>query len=622
MTRVKSTALSLVLLFSLSVYGATSTHASDYEVDALVSYGGGVTFTQATLDAALAAIGTSTPATLLLRPGVWGITAKADWSAYAKVTFKLVPGATLQVADGVTVTIPNLDETGLHQRFRCVGTGTVAGIKEPRPEWWGAYNDGTHAAETTAAIRAAQAGSVTGKLRLTKGTYLISRAINLSRDWILEGAGRKSTIIQRTDTTAEMLDGISTTTVLYISGTWVNVRDLSICGTVAAINGISFSNAGPSSHVNFDRLDINFCKTAITETQGLFMATFNNINVAQCENGFSFITANGKTSLTFTSCYASSVGQPWDFRNTVYSVLNSCGADWANWGGVKPNPSGVGYGNPATAKGVYHFYTSSVVMNGCGAEGCYGNGVVGMEFGSEITINNLTSYSCRSTFVPDYAKYPDYAVGPIQTGTTACSLLIVGLHVEDWHNTVVDATYPTKPVAGAVAFNYDDAAGGAKATKMVIVGGASGASAGTFAGHGQWRRYCLTSYDLGNVIRGENKIISAPIVVTGTGTKIVIPIKPQATINRKHYLKITGLDGTANGVTPLRFQGECAFVSLNAGPINFTTWNLQNVTAMASNAGKTAVEVTISTSRTNPMIMLEILSEQPSLIDIDHITIK
>ena len=618
----KSTASFLILACSISAYGVPVTTPAGYEVDALVSYGGGVNFTKATIDAALAAIGTSTQATLLLRPGAWGITAKADWSTYAKVTFKIVPGAILQVAAGATVTLPNMDETGLHQRFVCVGTGMVAGIKEPRHEWWGAYNDGTHAAETTAAIRAAQAGSVTGKLRLTKGTYLVSRAINLSRDWILEGAGRKSTIIQRTDTTAEMLDGISTITVLYISGTWVNVRDLSICGTVAAVNGISFSNAGPSSHVNFDRLDINFCKTAITETQGLFMATFNNINVAQCENGFSFITANGKTSLTFTSCYASSVGQAWDFRNTVYSVLNSCGTDWANWGRITPNPSGVGYGNPATAKGVYHFYTSSVVMNGCGAEGSYGNGVVGVEIGSNITINNLTSYGCRSTFVPDYAKYPNYAVGPIQTGTTACGLFITGLHMEDWHNTAVDSTYPTKPVAGAVAFNYDDAAGGAQPTKMVVVGGASGASSGTFAGNGQWRRYCLTTYDLGNVIRGENKIITAPVVVAGTGTRILIPIKPQTTINRKHYLKITGLDGAANGLAPLSFQGECSFSSLNSGPVNFTTWNLQNVTSIARNAGNTGVEVTFSASRTNPMLMLEILSEQPSLIDTEKITIK
>jgi hypothetical protein len=622
MTRVISAAICFIVFFSISVYGATPTCSSDYEVDALNSYGGGVNCTKATIAAALAAIGTSNKATLLLRPGAWVINARADWSAYANVTVKIVPGATLQVADGVTVTIPNLDETGLHQRFVCAGKGTVAGIKEPRPEWWGAYNDGTHAAETTAAICAAQAGSVNGKLRLTKGTYLVSRAINLSRDWILEGAGRKSTIIKRTDTTAEMLDGISTTTVLYISGTWVNVRDLTITGTVAAVNGISFSNAGPSSHVNCDRLDIEFCKTAITETKGLFMATFNNVNVAQCENAFSFITANGKTSLTFNSCYASSVGQAWDFRNTVYSVLNSCGADWANWAGTKPNPSGGGYGNPATAKGVYHFFTSSVVMNGCGAEGCYGNGVVGVEIGSNIMVNNLTSYSCRSAFVPDYAKYPNYAVGPIQTGTSACRLFITGLHTEDWHNTAVDSSYPTKPVAGAVAFNYDEAAGGAQVTNMVLVGGASGASSVTFAGNGPWRKYCLTTNDLTNVVRGDNKTISAPIVVTGTGTKILIPIKSQTTTNRKHYLKITGLDGAVHGSIPCGFQGECFFVSRNSGPINFTTFNLQNITSLARNAENAGVEVTLSASRTNPMIMLEILSEQPSLIDIEHITLK
>jgi hypothetical protein len=142
-----ATVISLILGFSISAYGAAATTSGGYEVDALISYGDGVNFTQATIDAALAAIGTFNKATLLLRPGTWAINAKADWSAYANVTFKIVPGAILRVAAGSTVTLPSMDETGLHQRFICVGTGTVAGVREPRPEWWGAYNNGAHAAE-------------------------------------------------------------------------------------------------------------------------------------------------------------------------------------------------------------------------------------------------------------------------------------------------------------------------------------------------------------------------------------------------------------------------------------------------------------------------------------------
>ena len=51
-----------------------ATTATQYEVDALISYGGGVNYTQATIEAALTAIGSNT-ATLLLRSGAWEITA-------------------------------------------------------------------------------------------------------------------------------------------------------------------------------------------------------------------------------------------------------------------------------------------------------------------------------------------------------------------------------------------------------------------------------------------------------------------------------------------------------------------------------------------------------------------
>ena len=120
----ESTVSSLVITFSVFACGATGTVIAvtgghemvslDYEVDALIDYGGGVSFTQTTIDTALTAIGTSQSMTLLLRPGIWAINANADWSPYTNVTFKIVPGAMLQVATGTTTTLPNLDGNGLH----------------------------------------------------------------------------------------------------------------------------------------------------------------------------------------------------------------------------------------------------------------------------------------------------------------------------------------------------------------------------------------------------------------------------------------------------------------------------------------------------------------------------
>jgi hypothetical protein len=593
-----------------SVAGAV--RVGGYEVDALRYLPN--TFTQATIEAALTAIGTSSVCTLLLRPGTWVISSNADWSLYTNVTFKIVPGAVISHA-AFTVKIPNL-EAGLYQVFSGAGAVTLSGVKESYPQWWGAVGDGV--TDDTAAFEAAQASMTYGTIQLLGATYLVSRAINLASGWNIKGDSRLSSIIKRTDTTAETLDGVATTTVIYISGTWVGIEDVTIKGVVASIDGITFSNAGANSHVNLNRVDIQYCKTAITESQGFFMSTFNDVNIGSCENGFSFISALGKTSLMFNSCYASSCGQAWDFVNTVYSTLNSCGTDYANGGAILTAITGGVYGDPTTVKGIYNFSVSSVVMNGCGAEGGYGNGVVAAA-GSQITINNLTSSSCRSTYHPDYGTYPNYGVGPIQTGTGQSTIIITSPTITDWHNTVVDADHPTKPIASLVAFNYDADVSGATNQRMVTV---FGGGSGGFAGMGAYWKNCVAFDDMASLTHGAYKRITVPVVVTGTGTKLLIPITVQGSLNMKHYIKITGLDGVYNAGVPLSFQGECSFVSLDAGPINFTTWNLSNITTIAADAGATGVEVTISAARTDPLIMLEILSELPSLIDIDSITIS
>ena len=72
--------------------------------DAL-DFGGG--YTQATLVAALTAIGTSTKTKLFLSAGTWVISSSVDWSAYTNVTFVFAPGAVLSHG-AFTVNIPNV----------------------------------------------------------------------------------------------------------------------------------------------------------------------------------------------------------------------------------------------------------------------------------------------------------------------------------------------------------------------------------------------------------------------------------------------------------------------------------------------------------------------------------
>jgi hypothetical protein len=114
-----------------------------YEYDALQYTP--FTFTQASITAALTAIGIVNKATLLLRPGTWVISSNADWSAYTNVTFKIVPGAVLQIATGTTTTFGGPVEAGLYQIFHCDGTGAVAFGRIPQvvPQWFGVVGDGT-----------------------------------------------------------------------------------------------------------------------------------------------------------------------------------------------------------------------------------------------------------------------------------------------------------------------------------------------------------------------------------------------------------------------------------------------------------------------------------------------
>lgn len=156
------------------------------EVDALISYGGGVNYTQATTEAALAAIGTADKVSLLLRPGTWVISSNADWSAYTNVTLKLVPGAILQIATGITLTLPNTPDAGDYQIFSCVGTGVVSGLKYVNPTWFGLSTSATGANNQIYLTQAIAALTAGGEIKFTSassytviGNWTINKSANI-----------------------------------------------------------------------------------------------------------------------------------------------------------------------------------------------------------------------------------------------------------------------------------------------------------------------------------------------------------------------------------------------------------------------------------------------------------
>jgi len=140
--------------------------SDDYEIDPIT--GQAIpSYTQETIEAALIAIGTTALVTLLIAPGTWPITSNTvtgttplagDYSAYTNVTWKVVPGAILQIATGITLTISGPFEAGLYQVFQCDGTGKVVfgngSVKEVYPEWWATNTDPVNT-DMTVAIQSA-----------------------------------------------------------------------------------------------------------------------------------------------------------------------------------------------------------------------------------------------------------------------------------------------------------------------------------------------------------------------------------------------------------------------------------------------------------------------------------
>jgi hypothetical protein len=106
-----------------------------YEVDALMVYGGGVNYTDTTINLALAAIGTTTKVMILLRPGTWVFSSSRNWSAYTNVVFRIPYGAI--ISHGLyTLQIYNAPDAGAYQIFTGAGAVTITGYPQDQA-WFG-----------------------------------------------------------------------------------------------------------------------------------------------------------------------------------------------------------------------------------------------------------------------------------------------------------------------------------------------------------------------------------------------------------------------------------------------------------------------------------------------------
>jgi hypothetical protein len=165
----------------------------------------------------------------------------------------------------ITVTTGSL-QAGPYQIF--TGTGTVTGLSESVPEWWGAVADGV--TDSTYAFN--QAINMGGPVYLSSGTYL-ANAVHTSGFPIIQGAGMGVTYIKSYSASGYAWTESGTTS------SWNSqlvMNDLSILGT-GTKNGLLYNNDGAGS------------------------ATFNRVSFQGNVKGFD-VTAGGY-GLTFNKCY-------------------------------------------------------------------------------------------------------------------------------------------------------------------------------------------------------------------------------------------------------------------------------------------------------------------------------
>jgi hypothetical protein len=457
--------------------------------------------------------------------------------------------------------------------------------------------------DTIDAIDAAIAASPS--VYFPPGGYLVSRAVavtgNTTNGRHLYGSQNFNTVIKRTTTNSETIGGRTVTCVMFVGGLDHTIENFYLIGAVSTIDGLVIDCARSTiSDVWSD-----YSRRGFYAFQP-YIATFNRLIAKNAsETGFDFSSALGKTSLIFNNCTCENVGNGYLISLAYYSVMNACAADYVNYTATD-NPYGVGYGDRASANAIYQFDGGDVVVNGCGTENSYGNGIFGfsLDQSTDVTVNNGTAFGCSSTYVPDSSLGTGWAVGPFQFGRGPANLTINGGRYT-WTNTAAPV------VADLVAFNYDEGTYGSRNLMMVNVSSTVLPSnlQSPFAGLGNYFKFCRIAIDSRNQYTRQ---------ISGTGTVITIPIVSQADSAQRHLIKILAINYDSNNTNPYGTEASIDFASLTA-LYNISYWNSKNISSVTASGMN--LQITLTSSLVNPSIVIEPLSTNQRLINLNNITI-
>ena len=375
------------------------------------------TFTQATIEAALTAIGTTNKVTLLLRPGTWVISSNADWSAYTNVTFKIVPGAIFSGA--FTLKLPNID-AGKYQVFNSnIGVVTLSGnTSVAYPEWWGI--DGTaDEVQINQAIAALTAGTVF----LSQAAYTTSATINMKTHVNLRGASYGS---QGSAGTYITYSG-SGNAIKYSGIVGTLLSDLGVRTTHVDGNGIEAGNA--SQRNSIERVYLLGNSGASQAGTGLYLnagtgwsggLALKDVEIAGYKWGIKMVGANLATN-TWTTV---------DMTN-VWLVGRAAGVI-AGSRGILMDPLTNGVGTYLRGGTIESFEYGVLVSDGgfggsfkCDFEGNTENYSVGASFNGEIIVPIANNYFRQGTNASANKWFQDRHINGVLTRESKYSQKLV-----------------------------------------------------------------------------------------------------------------------------------------------------------------------------------------------------
>jgi hypothetical protein len=242
-------------MYDVFMYGATDAR----------NYGDG-SYTAATINAAITALGTTNYRTLFIAPGTWTINAAI--TVPANITLKVVPGTTLTKSGSGTITFTGpLDARGRYPIFSGFASGnvTVNPARTPVvcPEWWGAVvDDNTGAVPTanfTAITNAINSGAQV--VSFGGGTYYYdsgSGELTPVQYQTWQGRGRHDTVLDCVEATGSGI-GFQGASFHY----WC-IRDMTVNSSGSSSGwGISIDVTTSGQNVYVEDCDITGFKSGI-----------------------------------------------------------------------------------------------------------------------------------------------------------------------------------------------------------------------------------------------------------------------------------------------------------------------------------------------------------------------